>query len=173
MSPMGTKQRIAQVAAAGVLMVVAGITVARKSNWRIPDLSAWRAALFPAEITEPEPQDTIYTMMNAARAGDVRTYLDSYTGPMLASLRQMIAGTTEADFGKYLKDSNAAVKGVTVFDPERISDAEARVRVEYVYQDRNETQTMVLEKVSGVWKISRTDAEQRVNTPIPYGTPIK
>lgn len=167
------KPRIAQVAAAAVLIVAVGVGVGRKANWRMPDWRAVRAVLRPAERTDPEPQDTIYAMMNAARAGEVKAYMACYTGPMIASLDRTLAATTEAGFGKYLKETNATVMGVTVFDPERIGETEAKVRVEYVYKDRNESQTVFLEKGPGGWKISRTDAEERVGTPIPYGTPVK
>lgn len=168
-----TKQRIAQAAAVLVLVVAAGVGVGRKSNWRPPDLAAWRTALLPAEKAEAEPQDAIYAMMNAARTGDVKTYLGNFTGTMLASLRQELGATSEAEFGRYLKEANATVRGVTIFDAERIGETEAKVRVEYVYPDRNEAQTMYLEKSPRGWKISRTDAEERVKTLIPFGTPVK
>jgi hypothetical protein len=58
-------------------------------------------------------------------------------------------------------------------DPQTITDTEAKVRVEYVYQDRNEVQMMYLEKGSRGWKISRTDGDERVETLVPYGTPVK
>ncbi|HEV2199579.1 MAG TPA: hypothetical protein VGR73_07150 [Bryobacteraceae bacterium] len=168
-----TKQGIAQVAAAAVLTIAVGVRLGRKTNWRMPDVNSWRTALLPAERVDPEPQDTIYSMMNAARAGDTKAYVAYYTGPMLASLDQTLAATTEADFGKYLKETNAAVMGVTVFDPERVGETEVKVRVEYVYKDRNEAQTVFLEKGPGGWKISRVDAAERVGTPIPYGTLVK
>ncbi len=47
------------------------------------------------------------------------------------------------------------------------------MRVEYVYQDRNEAQSMYLEKLSGAWKIARVEAAERVKTLIPYGTPVQ
>lgn len=120
-----------------------------------------------------EPQDVVYAMLDAARAGDVPTYLASYTGPMEASLRQTLAETTEAAFSKYLRDSNATVKGIAVSEPQKISDTQAAVRVEYVYQDRNEAQMMYLERGPDGWKISGTDSDHRIKTLIPYGTPVK
>ena len=47
------------------------------------------------------------------------------------------------------------------------------MRGEYIYQDRNEAQTMYLEKGPTGWKISRADSDERVKTLIPYGTPVK
>jgi len=128
-------------------------------------------------VSEPQagkdPQDTIYAMLGAARSGDTKAYLASFSGPMEAGLRQTMAESTEPGFAKYLRDSHAAIKGVAVSDPEKTTDGEAKVRVEYIYQDRNEAQTMYLERSSRGWKIARADGDERVKTLIPYGTPVK
>ena len=47
------------------------------------------------------------------------------------------------------------------------------MRVEYVYQDRNEAQMMFLEKAQGGWRIARVDGTERVKTLVPYGTPVQ
>ncbi|SPE30963.1 exported hypothetical protein [Candidatus Sulfopaludibacter sp. SbA3] len=119
------------------------------------------------------PQDTIYGMLDAARAGDGNAYLGQYAGPMEAQLRQAIAEKTAADFKGYLQASNAEIKGVAVSEPKTLSDREVEVRVEFIYQDRNEVQRMVLEKFSGNWKITRVDGAERVKTLVPYGSPVE
>jgi len=111
-------------------------------------------------------------MLSAARAGDVKAYLAAYTGPMEAALRQTLAETTEAEFARYLRGSAAGVKGVAVYDPE-ITSGTAKVRVEYVYQDRNAVQTMYLQQGSKGWKIFRADGDETTRMPTPYGTPVK
>jgi hypothetical protein len=90
---------------------------------------------------------------------------------MEAALKQSVAET--ADFPKYLRDSNAAIKGVAISEPQTLTDREVKVRVEYVYQDRNEAQSMYLEKQPGGWKIARVDSIERVKTLVPYGTPVQ
>src|SRR4029077_19789909 len=87
------------------------------------------------------PQDSIYSMLDAARTGNIAAYLASYTGPMRASLQEAVHESSDAAFSKYLRNSSAAIKGVAVGDPQMTGDREASVRVEYVYQERNETQT--------------------------------
>lgn len=124
-------------------------------------------------VLPAEPQDTVYAMLAAARSGDVKSYLSNYTGGMEAALRQSLAESGQAAFASYLARSNAEVKGVAVAEPQPVSESEVKVRVEYVYQDRNEAQIMYLEKGQGGWKISRTDADERVKTLVPYGTPVK
>jgi hypothetical protein len=156
------KNSIAQMATVVVLLGALGVALIRKTG------------LHPLEAqARQDPQDTITATLAAARAGDVKTYLSEFAGPMEASLRQALVETTEPAFADYLKGSNAAIKGVAISEPEGISSGEVKVRVEYVYQDRDEAQTMYLEKRPGGWKISRTDGDQRVKTLIPYGTPVK
>jgi hypothetical protein len=119
------------------------------------------------------PQDSIYGMLDAARAGDVKAYLSRYTGQMEASLKQSVSERPEAAFRDYLRSSNAEIKGVAVGEPKALSDREVEVRVEYVYQDRNEVQLLYLEKLRGSWKIARIADAQRVKTLVPYGTPVQ
>jgi hypothetical protein len=145
------KSRKAQVATLALLLAAAGFAIVRNR---------------PSSSAGQGPQDTVYAMLNAAKAGDVKAYLASYTGQMEASLRQTLTAN-------YLKDSHAAIKGVAVSDPQKITDLEAKVRVEYIYQDRNEVQMVYLEKGPDGWKISRVDSDERVQTLIPYGTPVK
>ena len=156
------KDRIAQTVTLLVLFTALALIAVRKVGWR------------PAQSTASQnPEDTIYAMLDAARAGNVQAYLASYTGQMQTALQQSMAETKEPAFSEYLKNSNASIKGVAVSDAERISDVEAKVRVEYIYQDRNEAQIVYLEKSAKGWKISRVDNGERVKTLIPYGTPVK
>jgi hypothetical protein len=127
----------------------------------------------PAE-RDPTPQDAIYTALDAARAGDVAAYLSAFTGQMEQSLRQSIVEQGEPAFAKYLMETNAPVKGVALAEMQPVSGAEARVRVEFVYTDRNEAQVFHLEKQPDKrWRIARLEAAQRIPTLVPYGTPVK
>jgi len=131
------------------------------------------AIVRPAAKPDPTPQDAIYAMLDAARAGDVKSYLAAYTGQMQTSLKQSLAETGEQGFAKYLKESNAAIKGIAIMEPQVLTDREMKVRVEYVYQDRNEAQFMYLERGTAGWKIARVDGTERVKTLVPYGTPVQ
>jgi hypothetical protein len=157
---MMTRHHTAQLVTVLVLVAALAIGLARKSGWR--------TAKAP-----PEPQDAVYAMLAAARAGDVKAWLACYTGEMQATLRQTVKESTEPGFAKYLRDTHAAIKGVAVSDPQRIGEQEATLRVEYIYQDRNEAQIVSLEKDPAGWKIARAGAAGRVPSLIPYGTPVK
>jgi len=158
------------VVLAGALAIVLG----QKNGWKMPDVKVSDLAPKPAvPKPDPTPQDAIYAMLDAARVGDVKTYLAAYTGQMETALKQSISETTESGFAKYLKDQNAAIKGIAISEPQTLTDREVKVRVEYVYQERNEAQVMFLEKAQGGWKIARVDSSERVKTLVPYGTPVQ
>jgi hypothetical protein len=157
-----TRERTARVVTVAVLLVAAAAGIVRMKGWRQP------AAAHPQE-----PQDAIYAMLAAARAGDVKAYLAEYTGQAEAGLRSALAETTGRGFAQYLRDSISGVQGVAVSDPEKTADREVKVRVEYVYKDRNEAQIAYLERGPGGWKISRTEGDERVKALIPYGTPAR
>ena len=157
-----TQKRKAQLLTIGLLALALGIAVGRRQVFRSSGESPPAAA-----------QDAIYAMLDASRAGDVPAYLASYSGQMRSALEQSVRETGTERFSRYLKDSNSAIKGIAVSDPEPVSVREVKVRVEYVYQDRNDAQTVYLEKSGGDWKIFRVDGSERVRTLIPYGTPVQ
>src|SRR5262249_29159673 len=143
---------------------------------RIAAMAALAAAIAVgiARRTPPpssDPQDAVYAMLDAARPGDVKTYLASYTGPTETALRRTAAENPA--FTKYLQGSVDAVKGIVVSDPQSITGEQVQVRVEYVYEQRNESQTLYLEKSARGWKIARADSEERIVAPVPYGTRVK
>jgi hypothetical protein len=170
-----TKEKKAAVVTAVVMVGALAVVLGQKNGWRASTLSdqVSQISLKPQPKPDPTPQDAIYGMLDAARAGDVKSYLANYSGQMSAALQQSIAETTEPKFAQYLKDSNAAIKGVAISEPQTLTDTQVKVRVEYVYQDRNEAQMMVLEKQSGIWKIIQVDSTERVKTLVPYGTPVQ
>lgn len=161
-----TEQRRAQIVTVAVLAAVVVFLAVRQTGWP----PSWRDQPPPAELT---PQDAIYAMLDAARAGDVDAYLEHYTGQIRAALEQAVAEKQRRGFADYLRASNASIKGIAVTEPERLSPAEVKARVEYVYADRNEVQHMYLQQTGGRWLIHRVDAAQRIETTIPYGTPVE
>jgi hypothetical protein len=119
-----------------------------------------------------QPQDAIYEMLDAVREGNLPKYFEAHTGAMEASLRRAAAEVGETRLLKSLQEKNAPVKGVAIQEPQRLSEREMKTRVEYVFTDRNEVQTVYLEKAGERWKIARVEGAQRVQTLVPYGTPV-
>jgi hypothetical protein len=127
----------------------------------------------PSEGTGADPQSAIYATLNAARAGDIKAYLAGFTGRLSVDLQRTVAEYGEAAFSEYLHRSNTEIRGVVVKDPHELRDNEVSALVEYVFQDRNEAQTMYLNRSAAGWKIARIDGDQRIKVLIPYGTPIR
>ncbi|MGH9628990.1 MAG: hypothetical protein ACRD7E_11750, partial [Bryobacteraceae bacterium] len=139
----------------------------------------WREGVF-GQIAPPEtsaaanqPQDTVYAMLDSIRDGDLSVYFDCYTGSLAASLKQTAAEMTDARFLEALRQRNAVLKGVTVMEPELISDREARAKVEYIYAERNESQIFFFERLDNRWRITRVDGAHQMETVVPYGTPVE
>ena len=168
-----TKDTRAKIVTAAVLAAALGLVLAQRSGWSPSEMKLPEVATARSEPQEPQPQDTIYKMLDAARDGDINAYLGCYTGQMDASLRQSLAESTPDAFAKYLRESNAAIKGIAITEPQTLNAQEVKVRVEYVYQDRNEAQFMYLERQPDGWKIARVDGAERVKTLVPYGTPVQ
>jgi len=150
---MGRRQRFAQVVTIGLLAGLVGVVLLKR------------------ERKTPTPQDAIYAMLAAARVGNVEQYMAHYTGQMEQALKR--ARSDSPGFAKYLRESSAGIKGSTVWEPELLSENEAKARVEFVYADRNEVQMMFLDKTPSGWKISRVDSAESVKTLVPYGTPVR
>jgi hypothetical protein len=123
--------------------------------------------------TVATPEETIYAMYDAARSGDARQYTAFFTGSMATALERAQRDSTPAAFAQYLRGLNDGLKGMAITQPESLSDAEVKVRVEYVFADRNEVQWMYLRKAGGAWKIARVDGAERVKTLVPYGSPVQ
>src|SRR5260370_17478263 len=122
------KQRIAQLLT--IVILLGALSVA-----------AWRNGAFnTARVPKPDPapQDPIYSMLDAAREGNAAKYLSFYTGQMQSSLTQTQTEQGNEAFSRYLKESNAAIKGVALQEPQALTDREVKVRVENAYQHRNQ-----------------------------------
>ena len=125
-----------------------------------------------AAENDDEPQAAVYLMMEAARAGNVTGYLDSFTSPAIEPLRQAVAEGGKSEFSQSLRETNAGVAGLVVSDPEFTGNV-AKLRVEYIYQERNAIQDLYLEKVRGRWRILRAQSEELSKMPVPFGTVVK
>jgi hypothetical protein len=160
-----TRERKAQIAT--VLVMTGALTLVAAKR------SGWRPAAIIRSSTPVAPQDTVYRMMDAARDGDVRAYLACYTGPMESSLRQIVKEKGEASLADYIRRFNSSVKGVAIQEPQSVAENELRVRVEFVYSDRNEAQIYYLQQAGGGWRIARQENTEGVKALVPYGTPVE
>jgi hypothetical protein len=146
-----------------LLLVVLG-----SNGWRLP-LPTWIARNMASAPAGPE--DAVYAMLDAARAGDTQAYLAAFSGPMRDQLVQVIKENAEPNFAAYLKSQNAAFQGVVVSVTDRPSDSEAQVQVEYVYGNRNEVQSVYLRKDLH-WRIVKVAGTEQIKTLVPFGSAV-
>jgi len=150
-----------------VLVGIFAVAVLRSRHWQGPlGWNGWRSIGVMRAPSSPE--DGIYAMFDAARAGDAQVYLDCFSGP----LRDQLAAAAKEDskFKDYLMRQNWAVQGMAVTVTDRPNADEARVRLEYVYSDHNEVQNVGLKRVAARWKIISMDGAQSVLPVVPYGS---
>jgi hypothetical protein len=163
--PNRSIRAVITVAALGAMLV---FLVAKQKHWDLKQ-EAW--AIFKPPPAET-PEDGVYKMLDAARTGDTRTYLDCFTGDMHRQLLQVVKETSLTQFSKYLVTQNTAFTGVAVSVMQNPDPGSARVRVEYVYSQRNEVQDLYLRKDEGKWKIFKVAGSEQIKTLIPYGTRV-
>jgi hypothetical protein len=148
----------------GLLLLV----ILRTNGWRLP-IPPWFTSSTASASNGPE--DAIYGMLDAARAGDTKTYLDAFSGTIRDQLVQVMKENSEPNFAAYLKSQNSAFQGVAVSVTDRPSDTEAQLRIEYVYGNRNEVQGVYLRKDSR-WRIVKVAGAEQVKTLVPFGNAV-
>src|SRR5215469_1964063 len=134
---------------AGLLVLVA----LRSNLLRVPSSSRWVTLV--SRRTTSKPEDVIYGMLEAARAGDTGKYLGAFTGPLREQLLEVIKEGDEARFRAYLIRQNATLQSAAITVLDRSSEDTMQARVEYMLAARNEVQDLQLTKDGSAWKISR------------------
>jgi len=149
------------------VLALLALTVLRVNGWRLPAWSSWRTF----ESRPSSPEDAVYSMIDAERAGDPKAYLDSFTGSTRDQLLQVIKEKGEPTFASYLTQ-NAAFQGVAVTVTDRPTLEEALVRVEYVYGDRNEVQNLYLKREGERWKVLKVAGAEPTESPFLFGSRV-
>jgi hypothetical protein len=151
---------------AAFLALLLGFLFLRAHDWKLP-------ALFPRQQqSSKSPQDAVYGMLDAARAGNTSDYVDTFSGPLQQQVQQVLKEGGKAQFASYLTRQSASFQSVALSVTEQPSDAEARVRVEYVYVNRNEVQVFHLRKIGSRWKVVGISSTDITKTLIPWGTAV-
>jgi hypothetical protein len=151
-----------------VLALTLLLVLAREKHWEFRRVAA--SVLKPPRLETP--QDALYKMLDAARAGDTKAYLDCFTGELRQNLSQVIKEKSARDFSKFLTAQNSAFTGVAVSVIENPDIANTRLRVEYIYPGRNEVQTVYLRRDEEKWKIFEVTGSEQIKTLIPFGTRV-
>jgi len=118
----------------------------------------------------PPPEDLIWSLIEAAQAGDVEAYLGCFGGELRTRLDHTVVELTPGGFSDYLRSSSDPLTGVAVYDVE-VAEGRGSLTVEYVYRDVTERQRMQLERARSGWRIVDLDPSRRAKPLIPYGAP--
>jgi hypothetical protein len=152
------------------MLVLLSLLFLRAHYWRVP---ANVPDLFSRSQPRAQtPEDTVYGMLDAARAGDTAVYADTFSGPLQQQIQQVIRESGKTHFASYLTAQSSSFQSVALSVADQPSDVEARLRVEYVYSNRNEVQTFHLKKSGVRWKIVGISGTDQIKTLIPYGTAV-
>ncbi len=151
---------------AAFLALLLGFLYLRTHDWKLPSLFSRQ------QQASKSPQDAVYGMLDAARAGNTSDYVDSFSGPLQQQVQQVVKEGGKAQFASYLTRQSASFQSVALSVTDQPSDAEARVRVEYVYVNRNEVQVFHLRKIGSRWKVVGVSSTDITKTLIPWGTAV-
>ena len=152
------------------LLVLLSLIFLHTHGWRVPE---GVSAVFPhSRPGTANPEDTVYGMLDAARAGDTTVYVDTFAGSLQQQIQQLIRESGRKQFASYLTGQSSSFQSVALSVADQPSDVEARLRVEYVYANRNEVQIFHLKKSGGRWKIIGISGTNQIKTLIPYGTAV-
>jgi len=151
-----------------VLALTLLLILVREEHWQFKPTAA---AIFKTRRAET-PEDALYKMLDAASIGDTKAYLDCFAGDLRQQLTQVIHETSTAQFAQYLSSQNSAFTGVAVSATDNANPGNARLRVEYIYPERNEVQTVYLRRDPDNWKIVQVTGSEQIKTLIPFGTRV-
>jgi hypothetical protein len=152
------------------LLILFSLVYLRGHGWRVPGAAS---ALFShSRPRAASPEDTVYGMLDAARTGDTAVYVDTFSGPLQQQIQQVIRESGKKQFATYLTAQSSSFQSVALSVADQPNDVEARLRVEYVYANRNEVQTFHLTRSGGRWRIIGISGTDQIKTLIPFGTAV-
>lgn len=141
-----------------VTLAVVGLAVARRGGVRPPPVTAEQA------LTQ---------LLQAAERGDTKAYIAGLGSPLRESLQAAAAEAGPAAFSAALRRRPQEMTGWAVT---RLSDGDdpvvARLRVEAVFRDRNETQDYELRRAGRGWRVVSVSAAMVTRMPVAYGTAV-
>jgi hypothetical protein len=152
------------------LALLLGLIFLRTHGWKLPPNLT--RILSGSRTTPATPEDTVYGMLDAARAGDTTVYVDTFSGPLQQQIQQAVRESGKRQFSSYLAGQSASFQSVALSVTDQPSDVEARLRIEYIYSNRNEVQMYHLRKFDSRWKIVGISGTDLTKTLIPWGTAV-
>jgi hypothetical protein len=116
-------------------------------------------------------EERLRGLLERARAGDVPGYLGSFSGELRQRLEREVAEKGRGTFSEELRRAAGARKSHAVFAPEPDGPDAARIVVESVYPDRNESQAYRLERGPDGWRVAEVETVRGHAPKARFGTP--
>ncbi len=111
-------------------------------------------------------------LVAATRDGDVRRYIACFAEPLRGELAAAVRSQGRAAFAESLRRFyRTPVTGVAVSE-QQIDDDQATARLEWVYRNDSDVQTVRLVRERGRWLITELSGKTRIELDLPWGTPV-
>lgn len=140
--------------------------IAKPHTW-LPPLLILAGFLYFVQRTPPstttespadDPHNVLIEMVRAVKKGDVDRVVSCFSGPLQQQLEKL-SGDRESNFRQWLQERQELVKGFAIIGEETLEPGKVQLQTETVYDDRKTSQTFVLERRNGEWKIVETNSE--------------
>ena len=119
-----------------------------------------------------EALDCIRAMSQYSREGRVEEYLNCFAPEMRQRLVRVRQEMKDAAFAEQLRRRAEPVRGIAFSDETPLDANTVQIKVEWVFEDRNEVQMFRLTKADGLWKIAEMTEARYKKPPVPYGTKV-
>lgn len=121
---------------------------------------------------DDDPESCCYRLLSAEQSGDVGAYLDCFTGELQQQLQAQLSAKSPAAQSAGLRDRAVDLTGqaTTVLrfpEPDR-----AELTLERIFTQHRQRQRVELLRTTDGWKIVSIEDRERVESRIPYGTPV-
>jgi len=120
----------------------------------------------------PPPESAIFNMVTSARGGDLRAYLDCFSGEIKRKLSAQAEGEGPEKFADYLGRSVEDLAGVYVGGGTPGEYAEVELEAEFVFPSRTERQRFRLVKEGREWRISDVRSAEYTKPVEKYGSRV-
>ncbi|MCS7253601.1 MAG: nuclear transport factor 2 family protein [Armatimonadota bacterium] len=118
------------------------------------------------------PEDVVLEMFDAMGRGDVNGYLSLLADGARRHAELMLNESGEEEFSRQLRSMHEGIKGIAVSRLEQLSENEVVLRVELVFESKNEVQRIRVRRINGNWRVIEVMQAEHLRPPIPYGTPV-